>query len=386
MKVTQMATVLNTVINKLQIGQNAVVTEDLSNIVDIGKEILDFTATNKDNYDSFVGSLIDHVGKVMFDDKVYTSQAPNIIKDKWEYASIMEKVRCELPDARDNDAWSLGEYPLDDGTAYPDPFELAPPELSAKFYNGKTTFEVPITIPQYQLNSAFSSASEVSRLIGMIENRIRLKMTLSTDGLIMRTIVSLIAQKIGSNHNVVNLLTLYNAETGSALTATQARHNEGFMRFASKTIALYGKYIQEASMLYNNAGYVTFTPKDRRKVVMISDFAKSLETYLYSNTFHEEFVKLEGFEEVGQWQGSGTANGDREKINAQVLIGGTLTKVEQNGVVAVMFDEYGAMVCNENYRVTSIYNPRGEYTNYFYKCDAHYMNDINENCIVFVIA
>ena len=53
--------------------------------------------------------------------------------------------------------------------------------------------------------------------------------------------------------------------------------------------------------------------------------------------------------------------------------------------MAVMFDDEAAAVCNENSRVTSIYNPRGEYTNFFYKWDAMYMNDTAENCVVFVI-
>jgi hypothetical protein len=151
-------------------------------------------------------------------------------------------------------------------------------------------------------------------------------------------------------------------------------------------MALYIKYLQGASVLYNDGGYVTFTPKERLKFIMTSEFSKSLDAYLYSNTFHNEFVKLEGFEEVAYWQGTGTADGDREKIDVKVNINKVLTTVKQTGVVAVMFDEWGAMVNNENYRVTSQPNSRGEYTNYFYKWDAHYMNDTNENCVVFVIA
>ena len=50
-----------------------------------------------------------------------------------------------------------------------------------------------------------------------------------------------------------------------------------------------------------------------------------------------------------------------------------------------MFDDEAAAVCNQNFRVTSQYNGRGEYTNYFYKWDALYMNDIQENCVVFYI-
>ena len=385
MKVTQIAQILNETINLEQIGESAVVNEDLSNIVDVGTAVLDYT-TNTANFDSFIGQMIDRIGKVMFVDRPYVSNAPNIVKDKWEYGSVMQKVRCELPDARANATWDLASYPIPSGDDYPDPFELTKPDVKAKFYNGKTTYEVPITLTQEQLKSAFTSAAEMSSFVAMIENRIRLKQTLSTEALVMRTIVTLMAQKIGTGNNVVNLLSMYNTATGNSITAKAAYSDPDFLRFAAKTIMLYRTYVQTPSMLYNNGGYVTFTPADRLKMVLLADFSKSMETMLYSNTYHEEFVKVEGYEEVGYWQGTGTANGDRDKINVKVMINGVLTPVEQTGIVGVIFDEWGAMVCNENYRVTSIYNPRGEYTNYFYKYDAHYMTDVNENCIVFVIA
>ena len=386
MKVTQIATVLNTVITLAQIGEAAVVTEDLSNIVDIGASVLDYTGANNVNYDTFVGKLIDQIGRVMFADRVYVSQAPNILKTSYEYGSVLQKVRCELPDAQDNETWNLGSYPIQNGAAYPDPFEITKPTVDAKFFNGKTTFEVPITFPWEQLKCAFQSASDMSSFFAMIENRIRMKMTLSTDALVMRTIISLMAQKIGSSANVVNLLSEYNTLTGETLTASACRTDANFLCYSAKTLALYIKYLQGASVLYNNGGYVTFTPKDRLKFIMTSEFSKSLDAYLYSNTFHNEFLKLEGFEEVAYWQGTGTSNEERENIDVKVTVKGVLTTVEQSGVVAIMFDEWGAMVSNENYRVTSQPNSRGEYTNYFYKWDAHYMNDINENCVVFVIA
>lgn len=389
MKVEQIANVLNTVINQEQIGESLVVSEDLSNIVDVGKEILDYTGESKENYDTVTKSLIDLVGKQMFVDREYNSQAPNILADEWEYGSVLEKVRCELPDAEDNATWQLGDYPLG-GNNYPDPFEVTQPQLDAKFFNGKVAFEVPITLADRQFKEAMTSATALGKFIAMIENRVRMKMTLSTDGLIMRTINNLMAQKFNSNNNVVNLLSLYKDETGdNDISVGTAMSKPAFLRFASKTIMLYRKYIQEASMLYNDGGYVTFTPADRMKFVLLAKFSKSLETSLYGDTFHNEFVKVDGYEEVGYWQGTGTDVNSDERAKIDVTIktsdGGT-TQIQRSGIVGVLFDEWAAMVCNKDFRVTTQYNPRGEYTNYFYKWDAHYLNDTNENCIVFVIA
>ena len=390
MKITQLAAILNGTLSATGMidqvsGEKPVAQEDLSNLVDIGKTVLDYTGESNTNYDSFMRNLIDQVGKIMFVDRTYTSQAPNILKDGFEYGSILEKVRCEVPDARDNATWDLFNYPIENGAAYPDPFELSKPNAQAKFFNSKATYEVPITLTQVQLKEAFKSASQLGSFISMIENRIRMKMTLCNDALIMATIANLMGQKIYHNKQV-NLLALYKAVNPSATTTVStALTDKEFLRFASKTIAQYKKYLATASTLYNDGGYLTFTPEDRLKFIANTEFSKSLDAYLYSDTYHNEFVNLPGYEEVAFWQGTGTTNDNRLKIDVKIDDGSTGTEIIQDGIVAVMFDTDAAAVCNENYRITSIYNPRGEYTNYFYKWDAMYMNDVLENVVVFVV-
>ena len=391
MKITQLTNVLNGTLSTTGIidqitGEAAVANEDLSNIVDIGKAVLDYTGQSNENYDSFMRNLIDQVGKVVIVNRTYVSQAPNILKDSWEYGSIMQKVRVSVPEVRDNATWDLFNYPKQN-EAYPDPFELSKPGATAKFYNSKNTYEIPITLTDYQLKEAFQSASQFGSFIAAIENRIRMKQTLCNDGLIMATIDNLIGLTLsGNGGKVVNLLTTYNTATGSTLTAAKALTDKEFLRFASATIAKYKKYVAQASAKYNAGNYITFTPADRLKFVANTEFAKALDAYLYSDTFNEEFVKLDGYSEVPFWQGSGTADGDRLTVDVSVDVSGTATEVKNTGVLAVMFDDEAAAVCNENYRTTSIYNPRGEYTNYFYKYDAMFMNDVEENCVVFTIA
>lgn len=207
----------------------------------------------------------------------------------------------------------------------------------------------------------------------------------------MATIDNLIGETLsGHGGKVVNLLTAYNGANGT-LTAAEALRNKEFLRFASATIAKYKKYVAQASAKYNAGNYITFTPADKLKFVANTEFAKALDAYLYSDTYNEEFVKLDGYSEVPFWQGSGTADGDRLTVDVVVSYttdqGSNATaSVKNTGVLAVMFDDEAAAVCNENYRTTSIYNPRGEYTNYFYKYDAMFMNDVEENCVVFTIA
>lgn len=391
MKITQLTNVLNGTLSSTGIidqvtGEAAVANEDLSNIVDIGKAVLDYTGQSNENFDSFMRNLIDQVGKITIVNRTYVSQAPNILKDSWEYGSIMQKVRVSVPDVRDNASWDLFNYPKQ-AEAYPDPFELSKPGAKAKFYNSKNTYEIPITLADYQLKEAFQSASQFGAFIAAIENRIRMKQTLCNDGLIMATIDNLIGLTLsGNGGKTINLLTAYNAIAPTTITADKALTNTEFLRFAAMTIAKYKKYVAQASAKYNAGNYITFTPADKLKFIANTEFAKAMDAYLYADTYHNEFVELSGYSEVPFWQGSGTADGDRLTIDVSVDVNGTATEVKNTGVLAVMFDDEAAAVCNENYRTTSIYNPRGEYTNYFYKYDAMFMNDVEENCVVFTIA
>lgn len=391
MKITQLTDVLNGTLSTTGIldqvtGEAAVAKEDLSNIVDIGKAVLDYTGQSNDNFDSFMRNLIDQVGKITIVNRTYVSQAPNILKDSWEYGSIMQKVRVSVPEVRDNASWDLFNYPKQ-SEAYPDPFELSKPGAKAKFYNSKNTYEIPITLADYQLKEAFQSASQFGAFIAAIENRIRMKQTLCNDGLIMATIDNLVGLTLsGNGGKTINLLTAYNAIAAAPITADKALTNTEFLRFAAMTIAKYKKYVAQASAKYNAGNYITFTPADKLKFIANTEFAKAMDAYLYADTYHNEFVELNGYSEVPFWQGSGTADGDRLTIDVSVDVNGTATEVKNTGVLAVMFDDEAAAVCNENYRTTSIYNPRGEYTNYFYKWDAMFMNDVEENCVVFTIA
>lgn len=393
MKVNQIASVLNYAIEKEVVGEVDLIQEDLSNIVDVGKVVSDSLSASG-NTNDFVSTLIDRVGRVKYVDRTYATQAPNILKDSFEYGSILMKVRAEVPDFQENTSWKLGALNglgIKDNAEL-DPFVISAPTATQKVYNSKITFEAPITISDLMLKQAFTSASEMGRFIAMIENRIQLKMTLSTDALIMRTINNLIGLKIGGGNNVVNLLAEYNAGVAEAnqLTVDQALRSTEFLRFATKVIALYKDYLKTASVKYNDSGnYITFTPEDRLKFVALSEFAKDMETYLYADTYHNEFVKMTGYSTVPFWQSQGEDDDDfaiRSAIAVSCTDGTNTYEVAQSGIVAVMFDEEAAAVVNENYRITSQYNPRGEYTNYFYKWDAGYMNDTFENCVVFVIA
>ena len=90
-------------------------------------------------------------------------------------------------------------------------------------------------------------------------------------------------------------------------------------------------------------------------------------------------------ETVPFWQGTGTdySFGAVSKINVKTPTGKT---VEQDGILGVVFDRDALGVANFNRRVTTNWNPKAEFWNYWHKQDARYFNDYQEQCVVFYIA
>lgn len=386
MKIEQVYEIANTMTKEV-LGEEAVVNEDLSNIVDIGKQF-----ENLDNaYDNYVRKLHDHIGKVVFVNRRYTGRAPSVLMDGWEYGSILEKVRAKMPEATENESWNLVN-----GTSY-DPNIFTAPEVSAKFFNKRVTFEIPLSTTQIQVKSSFSSAAQLNGFYSMIETGLQNSLTIKTDELIMRTINNAIAETLydafpggayagGSAMRAVNLLYLYNEEfnPGTDLTAAEALHTPEFIRFAAKVMGDYIDRLQVISTLFNINGTEKFTSSDRMHIVMHSQFKRASEIYLQSDTFHDDLVKLPNSEKIVYWQGSGTNYDffDTSEINVKTSTGHT---VNCDGILGVIFDRDALGVSNVSRRITTNYNAKAEFWNEWHKFDAGYFNDLDENCVVFYV-
>lgn len=382
MEVKQIYNLVNDITGETT-GKTDLLKEDLSNIIDVGTEI--FSNTSVDNY---VKSLVDRIGKTVFVNRPYSGRVPSVVMDSWEFGSVLQKISADLPTATENETWEL-----EDGASY-DTNIFYKPKVTAKFYNSKTTFEVAMSFTERQVKESFNSATELNAFISMLYNSVEKSMTVKIDGLVMRTINNMIAQTInGDNSNVraVNLLSLYNTDMGltgqDVLTADKAMVTPAFLRYASMKIALYTDRMGTMSTLFNAGGKERFTPKDYLHLVMLSDFAKASEVYLQSDTFHDSLVKLPTAETVPYWQGSGDSFdfADVSKINVTIKSGDTTADVTQDGILCVMFDRDALGISNLDRRVTTNYNPKAEFFNNWYKFEAGYFNDLNENFVVFYI-
>ena len=384
MNVKQVYELVNNATNEV-LGTEALLQEDLSNVVDVGTEIF-----NNNAFDNYVKTLINHIGRVIFVNRPYRGSAPSVLMDGWEYGSVMQKIQAELPEATETEDWLLTN-----GTSY-DPNIFHKPKASSKFFNKRTTFEIDRSITEMQVKESFSSPEQLNAFISMLFNEVDKSLTVKTDALVMRTINNFIGATFyedfptgnysdNTTARCVNLLKLYNDKFSKTLTPETALYDVDFIRFSSMEMSLYYDRLGKISKLFNIGGMPRFTTPDLLHFVMLNDFQKSANVYLQSDTFHNEYTKLPNAESVPYWQGSGLeySFGDISEINVTTADG---HNVHVSGILGVMFDRDALGVANVNKRVTTNYNPKGEFTNYFYKQDAMYFNDYNENFVVFYIA
>jgi len=402
MDVKQIYELTNTIFSEA-LGETATLQEDLSNITDIGTAYENVLGRNYT--DKYVGSLINQIGKIIFDTRPYSSTAPKIFRDSFEFGSIVEKIHMELPTAQENASWEL-----EDGHSY-DPWEFKKPICTAKFWNSKTTFEIQVSITERQVKQSFRSAGELSSFINMIYDAVDKAMAIRMDSLVMRVIDNLIGgtmykenygegltYDVSTSFKAINLLheynvTTYGDTTASYLTPAEALKSKEFLRFACYRIGQTKDRMAHLSRLFNVGGYERFTDTAHLSTIYHTDFANAIGAYAKADTFNEGFISLPEGEKVAFWQGSGLGYdfSDTSKIDAVINVpksDGTIesVEVEYSGIIGVMFDKDACGISNTDNRVTSIYNPKAEFTNNWYKADASYFNDFNENCVVFYIA
>ena len=386
MKVEQIYSLMNTVTGEV-LGKADIVKEDLSNVVDVGTEI--FNQTSVDNY---VKSLVNHIGKVIFVNRPYAGNAPSVLMDGWEFGSVLEKIQADIPEAVENESWNLvdkQEYKQD---------IFYKPSVSAKFFNKRVTFEVAMSFTDKQVKESFSSAEQLNGFLSMLYNSVEKSMSIKIDSLIMRTINNMIAETIKSDYagsltdltqksgvKAVNLLYLYNQKYTKTLTAEQAITDADFIRFASYTISLYKDRLSKISTLFNVGRKERFTAGEYLHTILLSDFVSACGVFLQSNTFNKEMVALPNAERVPYWQGSGTDYSFAKTSDIHVTCASG-EDIAVSGVIGVMFDRDSLGVSNLNRRVTTNYNAKAEFYNNYYKFDAGYFNDLNENFVVFFMA
>ena len=383
MKVTQIASIMNAV-NPEIIGVNtdaqtgaitpivATVAEDGSNMLDAGKQVANWLTS--ENVNTYMKAIMDKVGETIFiSDEYDLGEEFDIRKTSLEAGSITEMIFFHDGEWTANTSWD--EIISGTETAAPtfdEMFGYHPVTGSAVYFNRKATIASEVyTDTHLQLKSAFRSLSGIITFFNGVEQRWKNKLMQIKRKLKKMQVAAWAADKVYANSGVFNLLGIYNNEQPAQLKISKATalHDPDFLRWAKAYIEILRENLRERTALYNPEGYVGAVPRARQKALLYAPFAEYLAVNLYSGTFHDDYVKLGGFDNVAYWQAEGGMDDDlKMQINLKTP-NHTSAAIVVNGLLGVIFDDRAIFQVDEYARTVVQPNNMSEWNNVQHKLD-----------------
>lgn len=380
MEVKQIYNLINSV-NKQMWGESAISVHDLTGLISLGENVFS-SGTDRDR---FLDILVDRIGKTIIRNLDLEVEFPDFIKNEFEWGAILQKVNIQITDAQANESYNIGENGFT-----PNQFKIDKPKVYQSLFKGVMTWEYDLTVPDTLYKSAFLSesgmASFVSGLIGAQSD----SMTLAINNMAHMAIANLCAEKIKADNGVVNLLQLYNIQSGESLTASDTIDNSSFYRYAGMIMRNYIKYLGQPSKLYNtgigNDEMLRATARDNMHVLINADFASGLSTYLTADTFNRDLAELPLYKEYVSIQGTGTVApsfATNTSINIIPSSGGDA--ITASGIVGIFADRQAIGTFYEDRYTGTDRNNRNRYTNYTSSATIGWFNDLSENSVIFII-
>lgn len=368
MTTNQIYTIVNSIVDQA-IGDSGIVATDTQGLVSLGNVVLESST----NTEAFLNTLAQRIGRTIYRFRAYNNKFTDMIVSDMEWGAILQKIRVEMPVAESDEM-----YGLTDGVAV-DHYVVAKPKAHQKLFVTRTPYQFKITIQRETLKEAFLSAEAMGAFIALVFGEVRNAIELSLENLGRLTMCAAISETTASQ--TIDLVTDYNAETGSTLTAATAMHSADFLRYAIYRINNVVDMMQDMSVLYCDGILPTFTNLENMRVKVLSKFQRRLETMVDYAAFHEQFTKIDKqYTTVNFWQ----AEQDPDEIDIKKPSDGSA--FNETNIVAVIHDRdaFGIYQIDETVLTTPI-NAAGAYYNQYWHEKQGRFVDTSENLVVFTL-
>lgn len=372
---SQIATLLNTTIVPNVLG-DTMISEDLSNLIDLGTAVSSLTASQLLDYTQ---SFVAGVAKTYFDERIFNKVVGGIFRDYTDWGGIIQRVKAGLSQVTDDVSQNLVNGVSYDPNVY---VGFTPDNI---VFTKDASFELDWSVPNNMWKSAFTSVDELNKLISYIRNRAENTMNVHLYALQLATLRALAVSKANDR---IQALTLYNQTYGTSLTVDGAMHDATFLKWFAELVLNLKRAITDISAKYNDGTVETFTPEEDVIVTMLAPMATALEVNMQSGVYHKELVEIGEYNTINYWQNSGSnIIPDMTDIGAiDTDLDGSGTATQMTNVVCLIHDKYqscGITAHEEN--ITAQFNAKGDFTNYFRRIWAQYFVCTNQSAILITL-
>lgn len=389
MTLASIATLLNTVMVPNLLGEEEIIAEDLSNVVDLGKAVASLTADDlKDYMNQFALGVV----KNYVDTRQYKRETYGIFMDEIEFGGAVQRIKARLLKAYDTPILTLENFNADPQAPDYNDGHYYGTSTDSKIYNKSTALLIPYSIPVEMFKKSFMDAAGVRKLVSLIESNVDNTLTVELNAL-SKAVLRKLALTCNSARKI-NLITLYNTNFGFSsgdegfVTLTNWKNDTNFKLWCEEVIIQLKKHITDYNMKYNDGTIETFCPEEDTRVVMLSEFGTALD-FAQSSVYHRELTDVGSYMTINFWQNNTEAllpqiSATSEHDMISEVVGDATTTISH--VVGIVFDKYTASMTTRLNKTTSDYIAKGDFRTMFHHLVVDYAIDGRNSAIVLCLA
>ena len=356
-------------------------------------------------YDPLCDAITQVLSRTIFSVRPYTAKFKGLMTDNITYGNRVRKLTTiDKPFEDDN------RFKLVDGQSI-DQQKVNKPKVIEVNITGANVIEKSVTLFKDQLDNAFSDMNEFQRYISMILQNVSDMLEQENEATARMLIANMIGGVVAQEGNniefgrVINLLEVYEEETGVSLTSATYQDPLNFAPF-SRWLFGYLKTISDRmtnrSALYHQSfilgsddeptPIMRHTPISKQKCYLFSPLLNKISANVLSTVFYDRYLKLMDHEAVDFWSNIN----DPMKIEVYptftdadgsvVDITSDNDAVEVDNIFGVIFDEEACgMTLVNQWTANAPFNASGGYTNSFWHQTIRYFSDYSENFVVLLL-